>query len=79
MPQKKIRELASELRKNVPENLENKEKVDQLLKDLESEDLAKLKNAFNVIPDFIAKFETEHPELAASLNKIMVILSNMGI
>jgi len=79
MPQKKVKKIASEIRKSVPENIDDKEKVVQLLDDLESEDLSKLKKAIDVIPEFIAKFETEHPKLAESLNEIMVILSNMGI
>lgn len=79
MPQKKVKKIASEIRKSVPENIENKEQVNQLLDDLESEDLQKLKKAIDVIPEFITKFEAQHPKLAESLNEIMVILSNMGI
>ncbi len=79
MPQKKVKKIASEVRKSVPENIENKKQVDRLLDDLESEDPLKLKRAMGVIPEFVARFETEHPKLAESLNEIMVILSNMGI
>ncbi len=79
MPKQKIKQIASEMRNAVPESLPEKEKFSALLDDLESGEQSRLKEAFKVIPDFLTRFETEHPQLAESLNEIMVVLSNMGI
>ncbi|APF18904.1 DUF4404 family protein [Caldithrix abyssi] len=79
MSKQRLKKLTSEVRQSIPEKIDDKEKVHALLDDLESEDPAKLKKALNVLPEFITRFEIEHPKFSQSLNEIMVVLSNMGI
>jgi seryl-tRNA synthetase len=88
MPEKILRDDIEKLRKEI-ESLgadedASKEKLEQLLQDIESgleteeqdknqsELLAGLKESVN-------HFETEHPRATAIINDIMVTLSNMGI
>ena len=88
MPEKKLRDDIEKLRNEI-ENLGaeediSKEKLEMLLKDIEScleteehsknqsELLAGLKESVN-------HFEAEHPRATAIINDIMVTLSNMGI
>ncbi len=86
--QKKFEQSVTKL-KNQVEQLDDskgeiKKTMNALIDDLQHqiehpEDNDHLQKLNAKVPEFIAKFELEHPKLAETLNEIMVILSNMGI
>lgn len=59
------------------------EKIDQLLDELNTElnkrDSEETSTDLTDLPKLLQKFETEHPELTASINRVMITLGNMGI
>lgn len=59
------------------------EKIDRLLDELNTQ-LNTIGNEeehtdLTDLPNMLRKFETEHPELTDSINRVMLTLSNMGI
>ena len=77
-----LQKLRNEINHVAAEDIESREKLNQLISELE----AKLENPeeeddnlIENLKDAIAHFETEHPRATAILNDIMVTLSNMGI
>jgi len=88
MPEKILRDDIEKLRKEI-ENLSadedaSKEKLEQLLQDIESglETEEQNKNQSELLAglkESVGHFETEHPRATAIINDIMVTLSNMGI
>jgi len=88
MPDDKLRseieKLRDELRSFAPEDHDSREKLNELLGDLElklerPDDEEHHHSLVRIVKDAIAHFETEHPRATAILNDIMVTLSNMGI
>ncbi len=88
MPEKILRDDIEKLRKEI-ESLgadedASKEKLEQLLQDIESglETEEQDKNQSELmagLKESVGHFETEHPRATAIINDIMVTLSNMGI
>ncbi|WP_096084831.1 DUF4404 family protein [Agaribacterium haliotis] len=59
------------------------DKIDHLIDDLNYElqhpDEIPEQHDLRDLPKMLEKFETEHPQLTDSINRVMVTLSNMGI
>lgn len=59
------------------------DKIDGLLSDLEQELNSPSEDEHPTdltdLPQLLRKFETEHPELTDSINRVLVTLGNMGI
>ena len=88
MPEKILRDDIEKLRKEI-ENLSadedvSKEKLENLLQDIESgleteEQNNNQSELLAGLKESVEHFETEHPRATAIINDIMVTLSNMGI
>lgn len=88
MPNEKLRKSIKNLRDEIDRidssNVAAKEKMNQLLGELEdrldhpeqSEDSQKL---MDKLEGMIAEYEVKHPRLAEAMEEILVTLSNMGI
>ena len=82
--EKTIKDLKLE-RDSLPETqAENKERIDTLIKDIRyhidhPEDVDHAKRLKNNLPDLIKIFEIKHPVITDIINKVSLILSNMGI
>jgi predicted transcriptional regulator len=88
MPADKLRseieKLHKELRSFAPDDHDSRDKLNELLGDLERklerpDDEEHHHSLMRIMKDTIAHIETEHPRATAILNDIMVTLSNMGI
>jgi len=59
------------------------EKIDKVIEDLNTElqhpEQEHSEHDLRDLPKILEKFETEHPQLTDSINRVMVTLSNMGI
>ena len=82
--EKTIKDLKSE-RDSLPEaQAEKKDRIDNLIKDIryhidhpdDKDHARKLKNS---LPDLIKIFEVKHPVITDIINRVSIILSNMGI
>ena len=77
----KIKELRSELDRVADDDPESRERLDQLISELEEklENQEEYPSLIDSIKESINHFEAEHPRATAIMNDIMVTLSNMGI
>ena len=86
MKNKKLRDDLKKLRNEInhvaTEDIESREKLNQILNDLQEKLEKPDDNDDGLVKDIketIQQFEAEHPRATAILNDIMVTLSNMGI
>lgn len=82
--QDKLEKLRQEVNNAAVDNAEAKEKLNQLISDIEKKieqpaDEEHHNYLIQGIKDAIGQFETEHPRATAILNDIMITLGNMGI
>jgi len=79
-----LRALRAELDRSVAHNSPARPRIEQLLRDLESQleesgEEERRQNLVGSLRSAVQHFETEHPRATAIMNDIMVVLSNMGI
>lgn len=80
---KSLEALQAEIDK-LEEGSENKARIMTLIKALEAqvenpEDQTHKQSILQKIPHMVEQFEAEHPSITTTLNRIMMILSDMGI
>ncbi|MDH3694525.1 MAG: DUF4404 family protein [Gammaproteobacteria bacterium] len=88
MPDTELRKLLAELNDEIdslePDNENAKQKLGQLVQDLEQrldnpDDASDHDGVVANVQDTIRQLEVEHPRATGILNNIMMTLSNMGI
>lgn len=81
---KSLEVLRSEIKLLDVDNKEAKNRIDQLIVDLEHqlenpEDIEHSTTLMETLPKLVGQFEVEHPRITVILEELIATLSNMGI
>ena len=83
MPRSQLEQSLGELRAEIDrldaDDAAHRERLEQLVDEIETQLAAEDDSALGAIRQQIESFEVEHPRVTAILNDIMVTLSNLGI